>query len=575
MKTRFFAILCGAAMMTAVACNEKEEVTPAAQRVPLTFSAGAPEEFVSAQDSKTAIDGQAVTWSKDDAISVFGATSENNRFELISGSGTATAKFSGNAVPATQYNALYPFSETSSISGDIISSELPAEQTAVAGTFDTMLVPAAAKSDVTGKTLTFSHVTGLLKVTVTEAVKSISLSAEGAKMSGKYTVDMSQAEYTAAAAGEQASGVTISAADGSDLAAGTYYMAVLPGTYANAKLTITPATGDAKTATVESLEIKAGAIANAVLSGGEIEEPVLEFGEVPEGDLNINYGATDRTYPVNANVEWTVTADSEDLTIVEDASSVKVSFPRSKYIYDKKYTLTLSADDASLESKTLTITQKACIDLNQSSTVPSENGTIAANGARAMVKTPDMFKYGTFIWTFSDVNITSGYFMVNNWGESGIYLMIRFDGADNHLLAAGKEPDAPLTINGNKVHFGFSNGWGGLWNYTGQFIEDTYPTLSELETIKLVMKPVERVGGQNDGSGTKTLLRELYINDNLVLTNQDGTDPRRYNTGDIWQEGSTHPGFQYEFGIACDDAAQTSGTMTIESFEYIPYTPAE
>ncbi len=565
MKTRFFAILCGAAMMTAVACNEKEETAPAAQRVPLTFSAGAPEEFVSAQDSKTAIDGQAVTWSKDDAISVFGATSENNRFELISGSGTATAKFSGNAVPATQYNALYPFSETSSISGDIISSELPAEQTAVAGTFDTMLVPAAAKSDVTGKTLTFSHVTGLLKVTVTEAVKSISLSAEGAKMSGKYTVDMSQAEYTAAAAGEQASGVTISAADGSDLAAGTYYMAVLPGTYANAKLTITPATGEAKTATVESLEIYSGAIANAVLSGGEIEEPVLEFGEVPEGDLNINYGATDRTYPVNANVEWTVTADSEDLTIVEDASSVKVSFPRSKYIYDKKYTLTLSADDASLESKTLTITQKACIDLNQSSTVPSENGTIAANGARAMVKTPDMFKYGTFIWTFSDVNITSGYFMVNN-NQDNMYLYIRYNGGDNNLIAAG----GTANIGGIDVCFGTDNGWNYRGNSSDSFKADSYPTdNSQLKTIKLVIEPTTRKAGSEytDGFTGNILLRELYINDVLAYSRKD--------IGDIWQEGSTHPGFQYEFGIACDDAAQTSGTMTIESFEYIPYTPAE
>lgn len=563
MKTRFFAILCGAVMMTAVACNEKEETAPAAQRVPLTFSAGAPEEFVSAQDSKTAIDGQAVTWSKDDAISVFGATSENNRFDLISGSGTATAKFSGNAVPATQYNALYPFSETSSISGDIISSELPAEQTAVAGTFDTMLVPAAAKSDVTGKTLTFSHVTGLLKVTVTEAVKSISLSAEGAKMSGKYTVDMSQAEYTAAAAGEQASGVTISAADGSDLAAGTYYMAVLPGTYANAKLTITPATGDAKTATVESLEIKAGAIANAVLSGGEIEEPVLEFGEVPEGDLSISYKGETVTYPVNANVAWTVTSDSEDLSIVKEALGVKVSFPYSKYIYDKTYTLTLSSEDGSLESKTLTVTQQSIVDPNQSTPVgmTTTDGTLTANNASVMVKTYDKFKYGTFIIKFSDINLSSGYFYMNNW-EGETYLAIRLGGAanTNHLSAGGS-----VQLSWRKVCFGFDNGYNESeqWGVTPEFTN--YPEVNDMKTLKLEIFPTTRTGTNMN----QTLSRKVYINDILVCDNST-------NVGDIWQNGSSHEGFQYSFGIGSDaERGIGNGTMTIESFEYIPYTPAE
>ena len=177
-----------------------------------------------------------------------------------------------------------------------------------------------------------------------------------------------------------------------------------------------------------------------------------------------------------------------------------------------------------------------------------------------MVKTYDQFKYGTYIWTFSDVDITNGYFMLNN-NEGAAYLYIRYNGSDKNLIAAG----GTLNIGGIDVCFGTDNGWNyrgnGTWNFTGNFPTDN----TQLETIKLVMEPTTRAKGSEhaDGFTGNILLRQVYVNDVLVSERKD--------IGDIWQEGSTHPGFQYEFGIACDDASQTNGTMTI-SFEYIPYT---
>lgn len=592
MKRNLLTMVLGAAAIaSAVSCSEKENEGPVlSERVPMQFTAGTPS-----LDTKTAIasDGKSVLWSEGDIIAVFDG--QTNKFELVDGAGTSSGKFNGFALPDTDCYALYPYSEDASMSGSVISAALPSVQYSTAdGTFDTMLNPAVAKADGTG--LEFDHVAGMLKINlegVDGAVKSISLTADK-NLAGDYTVNMSSEPYTAAAVTSDAenTGVQLVAANDGNLAAGPYYIVVLPGKYTDLKLTVNMADGSTATGSLAFLEIAARDIKETTIGAEEV--PGAGFGFAATEDLTFSYKGAAKTYTVNAptGTAWTLAADSEDVTL-EPASGngtaqVKVTLPYSKYIYDKDYTLTLSADAE--EDQTLVITQQSCVDPNQSDPIGmiTTDGTLTAEGASAMVKTYDKFKYGTFVWTFSDVNLTSGYFLINNW-EGDSNLVVRFgDDADDatgftnnagdpiyplHVMSAGGE----YQINGNTVCFGFENGWGGHWGYTGYFPKGDYPaTVNELKTVKLVMKPVDRVGGQNSGWGTKTLSRELYINDVLVITNQDGTDTRRYNTGDIWQDGSTHEGFQYEFGIAGDSddpyKQTANGTMTIESFEYIPYT---
>lgn len=555
-------VLGAAAIASAVSCSEKENEGPVlSERVPMQFTAGTPS-----LDTKTAIasDGKSVLWSEGDIIAVFDG--QTNKFNLVDGAGTSSGKFNGFALPDTDCYALYPYSEDASMSGSVISAALPSVQYSTAdGTFDTMLNPAVAKADGTG--LEFDHVAGMLKINlegVDGAVKSISLTADK-NLAGDYTVNMSSEPYTAAAVTSDAenTGVQLVAANDGNLAAGPYYIVVLPGNYTDLKLTVNMADGSTATGSLASLEIAARDIKETTIGAEEV--PGAGFGFAATEDLTFSYKGATKTYTVNApaGTAWTLAADSEDVTL-EPASGngtaqVKVTLPYSKYIYDKDYTLTLSADGE--ENQTLVITQSTCIDLTQSSTVPSENGTLTANGDRAMVKTYDQFKYGTYIWTFSDVDITNGYFMLNN-NEGAAYLYIRYNGSDKNLIAAG----GTLNIGGIDVCFGTDNGWNyrgnGTWNFTGNFPTDN----TQLETIKLVMEPTTRAKGSEhaDGFTGNILLRQVYVNDVLVSERKD--------IGDIWQEGSTHPGFQYEFGIACDDASQTNGTMTIESFEYIPYT---
>ena len=419
-------VLGAAAIASAVSCSEKENEGPVpSERVPMQFTAGTPS-----LDTKTAIasDGKSVVWSEGDIIAVFDG--QTNKFELVDGDGTSSGKFNGFALPDGEYHALYPYSEDASMSGSVISAALPSVQYSTAdGTFDTMLNPAVAKADGTG--LEFDHVAGMLKINlegVDGAVKSISLTADK-NLAGDYTVNMSSEPYTAAAVTSDAenTGVQLVAANDGNLAAGPYYIVVLPGNYTDLKLTVNMADGSTATGSLASLEIAARDIKETTIGAEEV--PGAGFGFAATEDLTFSYKGAAKTYTVNApaGTAWTLAADSEDVTL-EPASGngtaqVKVTLPYSKYIYDKEYTLTLSADGE--ENQPLVITQQSCVDPNQSTTVPSENGTLTANGERAMVKTYDQFKYGTYIWTFSDVNITSGYFMVNNWEGSAYIMMVR------------------------------------------------------------------------------------------------------------------------------------------------------
>ena len=603
MKKNILSIICAAAAMTAaVSCANKENTEPETpSRSPMQFSAGTPALADFSSDVKTAIgeDGMSVLWSKDDAIGIF--DTKINKFDLIAGAGTSTGRFSGFALQETQLYALYPYDETASISGSTISATLPSVQYSVAdGTFDTMLNPAVAKPDASNN-LAFDHVAAMLKITIdggiSSAVKSISLAADKS-LAGAYTVDMSQDTWSAvAASSETPVSVSLTGKDGANLAAAPYYLVILPGTYSNLTLTVTLADGTAATGTISNLTVAARDIKAETITLGDFGYP--EFGFAPGGsDLtNFSYKGEQKTYTVCApeGTAWTLAADSEDVSLSATEGTgmqkVTVTLPYSKYIYNKEYTLTLKA--AGQTDITLTITQNACV--SNPVGITTTDGTLTAENSSATVKTYDKFKYGTFVWKFSNVNLTSGYFLINNWEMyNGVNsnLFVRFGDIDDdktgfvdregkptyplHVLSA----DGKYTIGGNTVHFGFENGWGGNWGYAGFFnaVADCPQTVNEMTTVKLVLEPVDRLGGQNSGWGTKTLKRELYINDKLMITNQEITSNGtiRYNTGDIWQSGSGHPGFQFEFGIAGDSDdpynQPGNGSMTIDSFEYIPYS---
>ena len=567
-KNLLTIVLLGTAAAAAISCSNKDNLEPAAsERVPMQFSAGTPAI------TKTAIaeDGTSVVWSEGDAIGIF--DTQINKFDLIAGDGTSEGRFSGFALPDAEYYALYPYDETASIAGGIISATLPSTQYSTTdGTFDTMLNPAVARADESNG-LAFEHVTAMFKVNiegVSSAVKSISLSADQS-LSGTYTVDMNQETWSAVAgSSETPAGVSLVGQDGADLAAGPYYLVILPGSYTNLKLTVALADGTEASSEPVSLEVAARDIKETTVDAADFVK--TEFGFAPTEDTYFSYKGYSKTYTVNASAgtTWTISADSDDVSFSEETGTgtqqVTVYLPYSKYIYEKSYTLTLAAEGQ--ESKTMKITQQSCVDPNMSTPqgMTTIDGTLTANGAAAMVKTYDKFKYGTFVWTFKNIDLTSGYFFVNNW-EGETYLTISVGG--NMTYNDRNEPSTNrITAGGNvslgwtTTNFGFHDGWNNdsRWGITKGFTD--YPALNEMTTLKLELLPVTV-----DDPLKQRLQRNVYINGNLVLED----NPK--HVGDIWQNGSQHEGFQYNFGIGSDDSVGIgNGSMTIESFEYIPYS---
>ena len=141
----------------------KEEVTSdtdsssSVEKVKMEFKAG-----VDAMSRTVLTTNNFVEWEAGDAISLF--DSNNNEFTTSTGGSSVT--FTGTAQDNLEtYYALYPYNANATLSGSVIATTLPSEQTALAGSFANMLNPSVAKSG-SDKTLAFKNACALVKFTL-------------------------------------------------------------------------------------------------------------------------------------------------------------------------------------------------------------------------------------------------------------------------------------------------------------------------------------------------------------------------------------------------------------------------
>ena len=200
MKNNLFMV-AAVALVALTACN-KEEVAGGNQDVQPVAPTAVVEFTASFSETKTALnaEGKKTLWVETDRIDINGQ--EFKIKELVDGG--LAAKFENvNELPANfaaPFTAKYPYGV----------EEVPATQTAYAGTFDPAAVLEIATSD--NHNLSFTNVTSLLKFQVPAACKTVTISSDDVL------------------AGSNAKTVTV---NGSFEAGKTYYAAVLPGTKAN------------------------------------------------------------------------------------------------------------------------------------------------------------------------------------------------------------------------------------------------------------------------------------------------------------------------------------------------------
>lgn len=224
-----FAAVCG---MLSAACT-KEAPAPVeriadGELVSLTATidpAGKP----SSTASKTAlVSGNKVEWLENDAISIFDKT---NKSVVTSDSGES-ATFTFSPETSGPWYALYPYNPKAKKSDAVISTNLPASQTAVAGTFGNDLNIAVALSNE--GSLAFKNVLGYIKFTLTSNdIVNVTLRGNKSEtLAGDIAIDYNSGNPSWTSKGAKAS-VFLAPASGNFAAGTAYYLAVLPQTFAN------------------------------------------------------------------------------------------------------------------------------------------------------------------------------------------------------------------------------------------------------------------------------------------------------------------------------------------------------
>lgn len=231
-KIGFIAALVVA--MTAVSCvQEMNTESPAPETSTVTFDAtfdasATKAVLVMPEEGTTKA---KVEWEANDQVSIL--VGEGKYLYTAAQAGaTTTLTTEAEDVPAEgTYYALFPYDADAALADGVITTTLPAEQTAVLGSFTTHL----AVAQTTDTKLAFKNVCGLVKVNIdAENVTKIVFQGNSDEIvAGGINVTVSDAPSWAAADGQGATSVTLLPAEGqTSLAKGDYYFAVLPQTFA-------------------------------------------------------------------------------------------------------------------------------------------------------------------------------------------------------------------------------------------------------------------------------------------------------------------------------------------------------
>lgn len=240
-KIGFIAALVVA--MTAVSCvQEMNTEIPAPETSAVTFDA-----TFDASATKAVLDGTTgkVAWETDDQVSIL-VGDGNYLYTATQGGATTTLTTQAEGVPSEgTYYAVFPYDEAAAMAGEnLIATTLPAEQTAVLGSFTTHL----AVAQTTGNKLAFKNVCGLVKVNVSaENVTKIVFEGNNEEIvAGDIEVTVSDTPSWERLGGDPdlaslasvrstpvaSTSVTLVPAEGQTiLAKGDYYFAVLPQTF--------------------------------------------------------------------------------------------------------------------------------------------------------------------------------------------------------------------------------------------------------------------------------------------------------------------------------------------------------
>ena len=300
----FCVMVCAVTLFAS--CMEDERMdAPQSGKVRMEFYAG-----MDATTRTQLVANNAVEWVTGDAISLFDPSGANNEFTTQESGASVT--FTGTAgESAGTYYALYPYSSGATIAGSIITTTLPATQTAKAGSFASMLNPSVAVADAQHN-LYFKNACALVKFTLggsTEVARATLCGNNGEALAGTLTIDAS-ADAPAATV-DAKFGETVVELTGTLTSGSTYYFVVTPGTLSGG-LTLTLYDGDGrfwKKTSNNSATLTAGRILNLGTLAPDQFTPSLGYEVTQDGVYHI--------YNAEGLLAW-ASDNNEDLVLEND-----------------------------------------------------------------------------------------------------------------------------------------------------------------------------------------------------------------------------------------------------------------
>ena len=262
MKHRILIPVCILSAALLAGCSKEENIPeqniPAATFQAVTESGGT-KTFLENGDSET--ESHPVLWTPGDAIGITSA-SAFGRYEYNGTENTAVADFEGDPVEGDSFYAVYPYFGEASLSGGVLSLELPSVQEYTPLSFAPASFPMVARSESTY--LEFKNLCGLLKLnlTGTATVRSVvfrSSGSSGRGVSGQATVDMNyESVPELVMSGDAGTSVTLDCGDGVALS-GTvsvpFYIVLPAGTYDEFSIEVTSVDGKVMTKSNSGLVI--------------------------------------------------------------------------------------------------------------------------------------------------------------------------------------------------------------------------------------------------------------------------------------------------------------------------------
>ena len=221
MKKILYNVFAAAAIASLYSCA-KESKDPSAVQDGYVYL----EATIDPASKTILTSGNKVNWIAGDQISLFDGSVNK---QLATADEGATASFTFTADNEGPWYALYPSNASASINGSVITTSLPAAQTAVAGSFADDLNIAVALSNE-GK-LAFKNALGLIKFTVGADANIVKVTLTGNNnetLAGTVDIDYNSGEPSWTINSAAATSIELT---GSFVQGSTYYFAVLPQTF--------------------------------------------------------------------------------------------------------------------------------------------------------------------------------------------------------------------------------------------------------------------------------------------------------------------------------------------------------